>query len=429
MTSLELAEQSTPSDSPVDASSLHRLVRAVRDLAAARDVAAIVEIVRHAARELVDADGATFVLRDGDQCYYVDEDAIEPLWRGMRFPLESCISGWAMIHHEAVFLPDIYVDDRIPHEAYRPTFVQSLAMTPVRTDDPVAAIGTYWADEHVTTPAEAEVLQALADSTAVALERARVLHHLEDVVAERTEEIATSNADLASFAQVVAHDLKAPLTTIALYAEMVQMLDGPALSDEGAGALDSIGQIVLRMGALVDAVLTYSTAAAGENDVEPVDFGALVGQVLGDLDGLVHDRAAVVEIGDLPVGHGSAPLLARVLQNLIVNAIQYGDPDRPVVRITGSAGRTSVSVSVSDNGPGVAPEERSRIFDMLTRGAAAHRGAGSGIGLAFARRVAVRHGGSLTVDDGPDGGARFTLTLPRPEGSADLASYVDRAAS
>lgn len=429
MTPLDLAEKPTQSGSQVDAASLQRLLRAVRDLAAARDVDAIVEIVRHAARELVDADGATFVLRDQDQCYYVDEDAIEPLWSGMRFPLDTCISGWAMVHHEAVFLPDIYLDDRIPHEAYRPTFVKSLAMTPVRTADPVAAIGTYWADEHVTTPAEAEVLQALADSTAVALERAQVLHHLEDVVAERTQAIEASNADLASFAQVVAHDLKAPLTTIALYAEMVTMLDGPVLSDEGASALETMGQMVLRMGALVDAVLSYSTAATEADDFGPVDFGPLAAQVLGDLDGLVHDRGAVVEIGELPVGHGAALLLSRVLQNLIVNAIQYGDAAAPVVRVTGTTHRTAVSISVADNGPGVAPEERSRIFDMLTRGAAAHRGAGSGIGLAFARRVAVRHGGTLTVDDAPGGGARFTLTLPLPEVADDLASFVDREAS
>jgi hypothetical protein len=77
-----------------------RLVQAVRDFAAARDLDQVVEIVRHAARELVDADGATFVLRDEGQCYYVDEDAIQPLWRGQRFPLDACISGWAMLHSE-----------------------------------------------------------------------------------------------------------------------------------------------------------------------------------------------------------------------------------------------------------------------------------------------------------------------------------------
>lgn len=167
-------------ESPAYVSGMERLVGAVRDLAAARGLDDIVETVRHAARELVDADGATFVLRDNGRCYYVDEDAIEPLWSGLRFPMEACISGWAMIHAEQVVIPDIYVDDRIPHEAYRPTFVHSLTMTPVRTAEPVAAIGVYWAATHEATATECRLLQALADSTAVAMENVRVIAELEE---------------------------------------------------------------------------------------------------------------------------------------------------------------------------------------------------------------------------------------------------------
>jgi signal transduction histidine kinase len=169
-----------PADGAAYARGMERLVGAVRDLAAARGLDDIVEIVRHAARELAGADGATFVLRDNGRCYYVDEDAIEPLWSGLRFPMDACISGWAMIHAEQVVIEDIYVDDRIPHEAYRPTFVRSLAMTPIRTADPVGAIGVYWAGTHEATPTECTLLQALADSTAVAMENVRVLAELEE---------------------------------------------------------------------------------------------------------------------------------------------------------------------------------------------------------------------------------------------------------
>lgn len=175
-----LSDATQVSDSPAYVAGMERLVGAVRDLAAARGLDDIVEIVRHAARELAQADGATFVLRDNGRCYYVDEDAIEPLWSGLRFPMEACISGWAMIHAEQVVIPDIYVDDRIPHEAYRPTFVQSLAMTPIRSELPVGAIGVYWATTHEATPTERRLLQALADSTAVAMENVRVIAELEE---------------------------------------------------------------------------------------------------------------------------------------------------------------------------------------------------------------------------------------------------------
>ena len=80
---------------------MERLVRAVRELASARDLDEVVGIVRVAARELARSDGATFVLRDSGRCFYVDEDAIEPLWRGQRFPMEACISGWSMLNRQA----------------------------------------------------------------------------------------------------------------------------------------------------------------------------------------------------------------------------------------------------------------------------------------------------------------------------------------
>lgn len=116
------------------------------------------------------ADGATFVLRDGDHCHYADEDAVAPLWKGKRFPMSACISGWVMIHHQPTIIPDIYADPRIPHDAYRPTFVKSLAMVPVRALAPVGAIGAYWATPASPTPAVARWLQSLADASALALE-------------------------------------------------------------------------------------------------------------------------------------------------------------------------------------------------------------------------------------------------------------------
>jgi len=119
------------------------------------------------------------VLRDDTRCHYVDEDAIAPLWKGQKFPMEACISGWAMLNRRPAVIPDITVDDRIPQDAYRATFVRSLAMVPIRQLAPVGAIGAYWADRHAATDAEVEMLQALANSTAVAMENARMIGELE----------------------------------------------------------------------------------------------------------------------------------------------------------------------------------------------------------------------------------------------------------
>lgn len=177
-------------------SAAGRLIDAVQELSRARCVNRVHEIVRTAARGLAGADGATVVLRDGDHCYYVDEDAVAPLWKGQRFPLETCVSGWTMLHRTPAVIPDIYADDRVPHDAYRPTFVQSMLMVPIRESDPLGAIGTYWAEPHTPDVAEIALLQALANSTAIALENVAVYAELEQRVADRTAELAAANVEL-----------------------------------------------------------------------------------------------------------------------------------------------------------------------------------------------------------------------------------------
>jgi len=159
---------------------LERLAAVVQDLSQVRSAQAVAEIVRHAARELVGSDGATFVLRDGDSCHYVEEDAIAPLWRGKRFPMSACISGWVMLRQREVVIEDIYADDRIPHDAYQPTFVKSLAMVPIRRQSPIGAVGSYWATPHRASNEEVRILQALADATSVALENVRFTGELEE---------------------------------------------------------------------------------------------------------------------------------------------------------------------------------------------------------------------------------------------------------
>ncbi|QSX78872.1 GAF domain-containing protein [Agrilutibacter solisilvae] len=158
---------------------LDYLVNAIQKLSMVRDFETLAALVRHAARELTGADGATFVLRDGDQCHYRDEDAIGPLWKGQRFPMSACISGWVMLHREPVAIEDIYADARIPQDAYRSTFVRSLVMVPIRTLDPIGAIGNYWAGRHRSSPEEIYLLRALADSTSVAIENVRMFEDLE----------------------------------------------------------------------------------------------------------------------------------------------------------------------------------------------------------------------------------------------------------
>jgi GAF domain-containing protein len=151
------------------------LAEATVKLLQAKSEMAVAAIVRTLARTLSGADGATVVLKRGHRVAYVDEDAIGPLWKGQDFPIEACISGWAITHRETVVIDNIYDDARIPVIAYKPTFVNSLAMAPVRPADPIAALGAYWANPHRATRAQVDGLEAVARLTATALERVRSL--------------------------------------------------------------------------------------------------------------------------------------------------------------------------------------------------------------------------------------------------------------
>lgn len=142
-----------------------------QQLTAADKLEDVQQAVKVAARRIADSHGATFVLLDGDQCYYADEDSMSPLWKGQRFPASACISGWAMLHGETVVIPDIRRDDRIPQEAYRPTFVRSLVMAPILGPEPLGAIGVYWANAGVPSSGVVKDLERLAALAAPALRR------------------------------------------------------------------------------------------------------------------------------------------------------------------------------------------------------------------------------------------------------------------
>jgi GAF domain-containing protein len=212
------------------------LVGVIQELSLARSVPVIQQIVRAAARRLTGADGATFVVREGARCRYADEDAISPLWKGQRFALSRCISGWAMLNRRPAVIEDIYTDDRIPHDAYRRTFVKSLVMVPIRTRDPIGAIGTYWARRRAPTDHEVELLQALADSTAVAMENVRAYQELEQarletlellaLAAEHRDDASSEHTErVARTAALIAARLGMPASEVALVRQAAPLHD------------------------------------------------------------------------------------------------------------------------------------------------------------------------------------------------------------
>lgn len=281
------------------ASSLDTLVSAIEQLASARSVEDVAEVVRSAARRLSGADGVTIVLKDGEHCHYLDEDAVGPLWKGMKFPMSACISGWAMMNRQTVVIEDIYLDDRIPHDAYRPTFVRSLVMTPVRPDEPVAAIGAYWSQVRRPSPEEVANLALIARATATAFANVNLLESLES-------SLATRNALVRELNHRVKNNLAASLAIA--NQTMGRSVNPAAFNEAFSGRIMALSRIHELLG-------EHDWQKA---DLERVARAALAGYGEG-LEGRIRFEGAPVRLAS-----ETAVSMMMALHELIGNAVQHG---------------------------------------------------------------------------------------------------------
>ncbi|MDQ3932953.1 MAG: PAS domain S-box protein [Actinomycetota bacterium] len=233
-----------------------------------------------------------------------------------------------------------------------------------------------------------------------------------EVELQRTlTQLARSNAELEQFAYVASHDLLSPLYTVQGFLEL--LLDTEEhLSADGQEFARRALTAAARMARLIQALFGLARADSADLEVQTVDVGELVAEVLDSLDAPIRDAEAAIEVGALPTVAGDPALLGVVLQNLIGNSLRFRHPDRPLqISIEGSTGPGEAVIRIVDNGEGVARTDWDRIFDAFHRGDSARSGAG--IGLATCRRIIDRHGGRIWVDDTPQGGATFTFSLPR----------------
>lgn len=407
--------QSAPAHSQWYLHAMERLVGVVQQLSHARDLPAVASVVRDAARSLTGADGATFILRDGDQCYYADENAIAPLWKGRRFPMGQCISGWVMLNASATVIEDIYTDPRIPVEAYRPTFVKSLAVVPIRRDAPLGAIGNYWAHSHRSTDEEVAILQALADTTSVALENTDLYGQLLQQVRmleEQQVRIREQHEALEVFTRALAHDLKEPVRTMVSFSSLVR--DGQTSPDEQETYLEFVHSAALRMGLLIDTVAEYTQLDdPGLITKKTCSMGRVVESVKANLTKLVADKGATVRSAALPDVLANPAHMLQLMQNLVANAISHNAvPVTVDIRAEDEGERWRFAVS--DDGQGIAPQYLERIFLPFKR--LTTRSDCAGLGLAICHKIVTSHGGTIACESAPGQGATFAFTLPKPDG-------------
>ena len=369
-------------------------------------------VVRKAARELTGADGATFVLRDEDKCFYAEEDAISPLWRGQRFPMKSCISGWVMMNASSVMIEDIYADPRIPADAYRPTFVKSLAMVPIRKEKPIGAIGNYWAVQRKTTERELTLLQALADATSVALENVDLYRQLQDKITA----LERSNSELDRFVWISSHDLKSPLRAIHHISEWIESDMAAQLTDESRENFAKMHQRIQRMDKLLNDLLEYAKLdhAAREETERLVDGNTLLEEILQFIyvpKGFSIQASEEFSRVTVPFGP-----MHRIFCNLLDNAIKHHDGKAGNIKIDVKDAGSHYSFTVTDDGPGIPIPYREKIFEVFQTLKPRDVVEGSGMGLALVKKMLQGYG-EICVDDAKPRGAIFRFTWPKPLGN------------
>jgi signal transduction histidine kinase len=290
------------------------------------------------------------------------------------------------------------------------------------TNSQAEVVGALMVSDKGGTEFDAEdeaLLVQLAQIASAGLENVRLsealIQHMQDLeqrVSERTEELDASNKELDAFAYSVAHDLRAPLRAMHGFADAVLEDFGANLDDTGRDYLARIIKGAKNMDTLIQDLLGYSRVGRSNTPLEEVQLEAVLREVLADLSHDIDARGAEVRI-DVPaltvLAHKVT--LKQVFLNLVSNALKFVAPGQtPRVQVSAAARDGIVEVRIQDNGIGIAPEHRERIFNVFERLHGAETYPGTGIGLSIVKKGLMSMHGDITVES-DSGGSTFRARL------------------
>jgi PAS domain S-box-containing protein len=230
---------------------------------------------------------------------------------------------------------------------------------------------------------------------------------------EKEEALRRANEDLQQFAYSASHDLQEPIRNVAVYSEIVAKRYADVLDAQGQEFLGFMKEGGRRLATLVADLLAYTRAGTVELTDAPVESAGVLKHTLASLAEAIRESDAQITYDELPEVYMGEAHLQQVLQNLIGNALKYRGADPPRIHISAAVSGAVWCFSVRDNGIGISPQYREKIFGVFKR---LHHGetySGTGIGLAICQRVVERYGGRIWVESGPGNGSTFLFTIPR----------------
>ncbi len=238
------------------------------------------------------------------------------------------------------------------------------------------------------------------------------LKRAEEKLLETAAELARSNKDLEQFAYVASHDLKEPLRMVTSYLQLLEKRYGDRLDGDAVEFLNFAVDGARRMGEMVQDLLDYSRVGSRGKPFEPTDLNAVVERTLSDLQVAIEENGALITRDELPTVAADASQMRQLFQNLLGNAVKFRGAEPPQIHVGTERRDGQWLVSVRDNGIGISPEYRERIFGVFQRLHDRGEYPGTGIGLAICEKIVARHGGRIWVESEPGRGATFYFTLP-----------------
>lgn len=246
--------------------------------------------------------------------------------------------------------------------------------------------------------------------------------HLEEMVVQRTEELAESNVrlkrsneNLEQFAYIASHDLQEPLRIMASYSELLDRRYKTKLDKDADEFIKYIVDSSRHMQKLITDILAYSRIGGAGTVVEAVDFSSIVDKVILRMKAEVEKNRAVITHGKLPKLMANESSIDQLFQNLIGNAIKFRSEQPPKINISAEKHRGEWHFSVQDNGIGIEEKFKEKVFQIFQRLHGRDKYSGTGIGLSICKKIVETHGGRIWVESEPSKGCTFHFTFPAIE--------------
>ncbi len=273
-------------------------------------------------------------------------------------------------------------------------------------------------DYHLTLPPKHyREINELAQNFHVMVEavkgRENRLRETEEQLKKMNAELQRSNQELEQFAYVASHDLQEPLRMVASYTKLFEKRFKEQVDEKADTYIQYIVGGATRMQDLINDLLVYSRISTQAEPLQLTESQAILNNVLASLEAAIQESGALVTHNDLPEVRADALQLERMFQNLIANAIKFRGEDPPRIHVSTQSTGNEWLFCVQDNGIGLEPQYKDKIFVIFQRLHSRRAYPGTGIGLAICKRIINRHGGTIRVESEPGKGAMFYFTLPK----------------